>query len=526
MKSVPSSFKKALSVICPVLLAAYFICFCIINFVGFERFCTADMYCDTYISKLIWEQKTIFPEGWVFGNQYYVVATPVLAALIYGLCGSVNLATAIAATIHTILIILSFLWMVWPQKEKSSLLIGTLVLIGSVIGPNIVTQIEGQIFYLMASYYSCYLITLFVVFGCYVRVLTGRKVHPLLYLTGLGLSFCTGMQSLRQTAVMILPLLCVEGLRLLRHWLRERRFPLPAQKRPFLCACAFTAANLLGCAAIRLFGPAQVTIFGEMTWNDAEQMLENLNTNFRALRGVSGLKYLFEDEPALGIIGLLMIAVVVIALICWLRAPKERAKPEGILFALLAASLILVLGINLVLNLSLRTIYLFMWYPLTAVSVMLLFERLGPKSRSVCAAVIVLAMAVNLNLSYQPCVETALSGSATGKSRIAEFLMDEGYTRLYGRWWQVCTITPYTDGKIDAGCWEDTVCQALDYINPLNIYTDEDNAKAAYLVTDLEAEAFQARCREVGATVERIASYDDGSIMLYRSDRQLMYLPE
>ena len=48
------------------------------------------MYSDAQIAKLMWEQKTIFPKNWIFGNQYYVIATPVLAAVMYGICGDIQ----------------------------------------------------------------------------------------------------------------------------------------------------------------------------------------------------------------------------------------------------------------------------------------------------------------------------------------------------------------------------------------------------------------------------------------------------
>ena len=83
------------------LLAAYLLVFSIINFCGFTDFMTPDIYSDTLAARYMWEQKSLFPEGWVFGNQYYVVATPVLSALFYGLIGSMNLAMAIATTVMT-----------------------------------------------------------------------------------------------------------------------------------------------------------------------------------------------------------------------------------------------------------------------------------------------------------------------------------------------------------------------------------------------------------------------------------------
>lgn len=93
------------------LLAAYLVVFSIINFCGFTDFMTPDIYSDTLAARYMWEQKSLFPEGWVFGNQYYVVATPVLSALFYGLIGSMNLAMAIATTVMTLALLAACYWL-------------------------------------------------------------------------------------------------------------------------------------------------------------------------------------------------------------------------------------------------------------------------------------------------------------------------------------------------------------------------------------------------------------------------------
>ena len=40
-----------------------------VNIDAFAMFCNTDMYLDTLIAKLMWEQKSLFLDGWIFGNQ-------------------------------------------------------------------------------------------------------------------------------------------------------------------------------------------------------------------------------------------------------------------------------------------------------------------------------------------------------------------------------------------------------------------------------------------------------------------------
>ena len=63
----------------------FLLSFLIINFKLFPEFCDSDMFVDLYPARLMWEQKKLFPEGWVFGNQYFVIASPVWTAFFYGL---------------------------------------------------------------------------------------------------------------------------------------------------------------------------------------------------------------------------------------------------------------------------------------------------------------------------------------------------------------------------------------------------------------------------------------------------------
>lgn len=511
--------RNWISMMCIAMILAFFIAFTIINFFGFEQFCTADMYSDTYLSRLMWEEKTIFPESWVFGNQFYVCVTPVVAALFYGLCGSINLAMALATTAMTALILVSFWWMLRPFATREQILLGMAVLTGCVIGPRIETTIEGQIFYIMASYYAGYLITLFVVFGDYVRVLHGKKAGWLSLGTAVVLSFCTGMQSLRQTAVMVLPILVFEGLRLLMRL--RRREPGWWRKPSTLRAAAYTLANLLGMVAIRVLDPNCITMYGKLTFNPVSRMPECVSTGLRALRSITGLKYLSSELPVLGVVAVLLVLTAIAAL---LMAAFDR-KRSGVssLLLLCGCSVVCVIGVSILINIYTRSIYVFPWYAAAAVSAMVVFERWRDWRRGIVAAVLTAALFCNLMGSYAPTVEEALEDPEPPQREIAQYLMDEGYTRLYGDWMSIASIAVWTDGEVAAGSWINEVCSILEYINPMDIYSEDDNANAAYLVRTGEEEAFLARAGQMGAQVELLVRFEGTVYALYTSDTQLMF---
>ena len=112
-----------------------------------------DIYTDTLFAHILSEEGTLFPSSWVFGNQYYVVSTPVLAAIFNPIVQDSVLSMAIASSLMTIFCLLSFIWCIRPFVTKKSLLTGLLCIGGGVIlGTNAASYISGfQVLYTMAS---------------------------------------------------------------------------------------------------------------------------------------------------------------------------------------------------------------------------------------------------------------------------------------------------------------------------------------------------------------------------------------
>lgn len=141
---VPEQFIVAVAVIC---IAVHFLLFAYLNFAGLPRYCNSDVFADMQLAKRIWEQRTLFPTGWGFGNQYYVVGTPVLAALFYGVLGNINIAMAMATEVMSALIILSLLWLLRGCEEPLSYrLLGCVLLLFSMVFPYGVYSMNSMLF--------------------------------------------------------------------------------------------------------------------------------------------------------------------------------------------------------------------------------------------------------------------------------------------------------------------------------------------------------------------------------------------
>lgn len=280
--------ERCLIVMLGCCILAYLGMCAIINFRGFERYCDSDMYADTLVSRLMWEQKTFFPKNWIFSNQFYFIATPVLSALFYGLTGNSNTAMALATSVMTGLIFVSFLWLLQAiTKDFLVQLFACFLFISSVIAPDGPSSLNAQLFFVMASYYACYLIAMFVVFGDYIRATKSTLPRLGTWILCLFLSFTTGMQSLRQTVVMVLPILAYEFFLAIRRMLQGDKPWNKGNIRTLIRAASYAVANVAGVITIELINPPHTSIYGDMALTPLKmlpQQIPPFGWHFRKLQ--------------------------------------------------------------------------------------------------------------------------------------------------------------------------------------------------------------------------------------------------
>lgn len=301
-------------------VAIYLAAISIVNLKSFCQICNSDVYADMQVAKRMWEQKTLFPEGWGFGNQYYVIATPVLASLLYGLLGNINTAMLCATAIMSILIFASFTWLLLAfTRDFQTIVFAWLLLLTANISEFGPYSVRSMLFFQQASFYACYLITAFVVFGDYIRVIQDGRNRPLSLLLSLLLCFATGMQSLRQTVVMVLPIVACEFFQILRCWIQNRRIVgLPYSRKRLLRVLSYGVANLLGILTIRVLNVPQTSLYGQMKLNSLDQLAQRLQQVKDAIFDITGIdviqRHVLGKTPRM-----LYATLIVIALIAFLR---------------------------------------------------------------------------------------------------------------------------------------------------------------------------------------------------------------
>ena len=509
-----------------LVLAAYLLVFGFVDFRGFPRLATSDMYEDTLCARLMWEAKSLFPKRFLFGNQFYVIATPVLAALFYDLTGSMNTGMALATTVMSLLILLSMDWMLRPALKKPwQRLAALLGFVGLFIGAGIRSEDGPQLFFVMCSFYACYVITNFVVLGDYARArLSAKRRIPALILACF-LCFCTGMQSLRQTCVTILPLLCFEALGVIRRLCR-REPVFPSDRRPvFLRVGVYTLANILGVVFIRLLPLRQHTIYRGASLLNGSSLREELVETGRALSAVTGLDFVMGQYGSwFSLLLFLFCMTLIAAAIVFLLRDRKAAFDDAAFFWLLSViACAAAIAAAFFTAVSLRPVYLFPYYTLPALSYVILVRRMKPGHAKVLSAVLALFAAANLYLGYRYDVQAVTSPDPTTPEKVCQFAMDHGYRYVYGNASHTSPIIAvYSDGALIAGGWDDEIIFKLTpYINIRDIYSLSDYKDAVFVF--LPSEMPRVMIETEGNGAELTFQGEFGEYLVYTSSKQLLY---
>ncbi|MEA4895759.1 MAG: hypothetical protein VB064_10925 [Oscillospiraceae bacterium] len=528
--------------LCIVLLIAvsalFLFSFGIINFRGFPKYCSCDMYEDTAYSMLAWKAKSFFPDGWIFGNQYYIFATPVLCSLFYGLTGNINFSMALATTTMTFLIVLSMLFLIYPFTDKIGRFVGVTAILGCMVTANAALTLEGQLFYIFASYYSAYLITILIVTGDYFHALCFREKREPSFALMLSLVLCfiSGMQSLRQTAILIIPIAATEIIRIFLLFVRNNRKLILRTRAVTLRVFLYAVSNILGVVYIRLFKIPHVEIYGALMPRGASSQGNVHEVNVRILQKITGFYYAIHENngliyyiPAFFFTGVVLFAAILSVRSIISRRHGLNGGREDVFGAfnlsVFAISLISLFILNHIFVINFRVIYMFVWYPFTAISCVVLFRHLKSECQKAAGVLFLCAACVGCWLTgYLPAVRSALKTDPPCTAQIiSDYIVDQGYAYIYGDWGVVCPIAAYTNGKALAACAFKDPLEILGYINPQNVYGDAENADAVYVFFgDQHLTALEYACR-IDAKMTLVKEFENGCYKLYVSDRQLMH---
>lgn len=429
-----------------VMLGFLLACIGYINFAGYPSFYNFDMYSDILYAIEAWEHRSVFPEGWVFGNQVYVAATPVLAALFYGITAEPLFSMGLASSVMALLVIFSFYWMIKPcfsQLSPRLFACSVLILFPLLFGDAVYAFNGWQLLYTMCSYYACYAITVFWAFGMYIRYQNRDQVENRFSLILLCcFSFFMGMQSLRQTAIMTLPMMVMECIRLLHSYLRKKKLIHASSVITILVA----VSNFAGVVCSKILPIHTSPIFGEFELTGFTA--GNLIDAFLTLVQLFGSKKQFLFVVLLCACG---IGIMVH------RDRKSKYESNALLFSLMLLSIGAIGMIDVVSTMDVRFIYYFMAYPMAAYLISFLLTLRNKISRILIRPLLVVMLVLAVLLSWHGGIHSVVQNldmqEESGYEAVSDYLSTSGYETVFAGTDLGFKIGVASDMELRVGFW-------------------------------------------------------------------------
>lgn len=529
--------EKIFSVVLTVLLLGFVGMVFYINFSTNPEYYDGDIYNDINYAKEAWKAKSLFPKDWIFGNQTYVVATPVLAALFYGITGNGFTAMAIASCIMTVLTLLTYDWMTRTLFSYNERTAGFLFMIGFLLlKAHVATSQQGiQAFFTMASYYACYFINAFIVYGYYVRIrqgkFTGKHIIPAII--GVALSFGTGMQSLRQTAVMALPLVACEVLLIIIYSAKDKRFAISYST---LFSAIVFIANIAGLVAMRFIEINQNSIYGTTAFvSGFKDFFRKLFLNMESVALTFGLDALELRVRLVASIPFLLI-ILIGFILCVKDYIKNKCNEQGrfVLVMLFTLGCVSVFAAGVLTDVVNRALYYFMIYPLLAVCVSYIIVKFE-KKRDILFSVVAVFTAGMILFRTAGAVEEIKAGKDKNSTahQIANYMLDNGYDTIYS----VFGLSGVMDGaenvvvasgdKIHLVQFKNVdsskPMKPVEYLCVKDGYKQWDNSKSLYLLRDHELPKVKKIAEKYDVTMTEKARFGDGLYLYSMSENICIY---
>ncbi len=467
--------------------AVYFGSCIVINFIG-RLWYNVDMYSDAFVAELMADEMTLFPSSWTFGNQYYVVATPVLGAIIFKIIGNSFYAMALASSLMMVGIYLSYIWCVKPFVKKKVLIVGLFALSGGILfGTSASNSILGfQLLYTMASYYACYTIGIFFTAGIFLRIYKGISIRKFYLVVAILLNFTLGMHSLRETLILNIPLV------LMSFYL----FFIKAEngRKTILFSLAMLLSNGVGIILmkilIKVMNIRSNPVISKLEFYlfDKEHFVREIR-QFSQMLGLHFLKMAKFDKICilLFISAILTILCVIFSVVRILF--KKDTSPLALMILLCFVSMLLVICVGLVLFYN-RDTYYFMWYFLVMLSVCYCLESLQGKriSKGILLCLLLFIGMVNYYCNFYTDF-VHYRDENEFYNRLTEEISEDDIQYIYAyEWDKAYPIYCYSNNRIKIGIYdgiyENGLVNSLQCLKCDYVFEKENLDKAYFIFSE------------------------------------------
>lgn len=514
------------------LLLLYLGIFAYLNLAKYAQHVDSDIAAEALLAREIWEQKTLTPDSWVSSTERRIFAMPAVAALFYGMTGSMQLAVGIACVLIGAVFFGVLYWFL-KKLGLSSLAALTGVLMICALPINGIRN-EGQmvpfvalLLYLFAEYYVFHCILLFLNILFYLHLkekaaqskkLNRRDIAAWIVLFGLTVLLALGGQRCLQ--MVILPLAIYEAIQL---FVESGGFGRRISKERLL-ATGFAGTALLAYAVSLLYDrQANYATYLQTPGEIVNRLFITVPAALLEGFGIAGEARVGSFASLMQLLVWAFLALAVYGVVYVLRRKSGVADRQREALLLLLSSLGVTYVIICITTAEPAHNYLMVSWFAAILAVVILVDEYGRRkaffANIILGAVCLFAL---LNLKYTWVDAVTTTDNLSEYEEVADFLAEEGIAYGYAEFWDAGRISLIRDGEVTMGhAYHIEDLRMYWWLTSKEWYPPNlpEDMKTAYVVKIEKKDAFTAQFEN--PNIVELA-FENEKFAVYVSDKNLM----
>ena len=512
------------------LLLIYLGVFCYLNLCKYAQHVDSDIAAEALLAREIWVEKDITPNDWISSTERRIIGMPTVAAVFYGITGSMQTAAGITCVLlGAILLGIFYFFLRKLSLSRPASITALLVLCALPINGF---RNEGQmvpfvtlLLFLFAEYYVFHGIFLFFNILFYLKLKENRQMNRKTFLEWLVLFIaavllnCGGQRCLQ---VIILPLLVVEVIALFMEsgHLRQK---LPGGR---YLATAYVGSLVLAFLVSCLYGGrGDYAVYLLQPGEAVEKLLLGVPAALLENFGLVGNAKVGSFASLMQLLVWVFLILLGYGLWYVFRKNTESTDRQKDALTILLASVGVTAFIIGITSAEAAHYYFFMAWFAAAVLVAVMVDHMS-EGQPVFAGLILTAVALFavLNLKYTYCEAATTQDNLKEYQEVADYLTEAGIDYGYAEFWDAERISLITDGRVTMG-HSYTMASLSGYwwLTSMKWYppTLPKEMRTAYVVRTEMREAFEQQFPEGEAP---ILEYENEKLAVYVGDRNYVEL--
>lgn len=485
-----------------LLLFVYFTVFMYLNMVKYAQHVDSDIAAEALLAREIWVEKTLTPDTWIASTERYVFGMPAVAALFYGLTGSMQMAVGCACVlIGGILSVSFYCFLRKMELSRQASVVSLLALcalpINGLLNEGQMVPYIQSLLFLFADYYALHSILLFssiIFYLCLKEKQRGCFRDGIIWLFLFGVATLVSFGGQRCLQMIILPLMLAEVICLFvesKHFTEK----LP---RPRFLATGFVATLALAFLVSTLYkGQADYIVYLQNPQEAMHRLFEIVPAAVLEGFGVAGNARLGTVDSLMQIMIWAFLALVGYGFIILCkdggRIPSKQKQSLSLLVISFGVTAFVVVMTSAAVAYNYFLVSWFIAVLMTGIMVDYFRKEKSAFGEIILAAVCLFAL-LNLGYTYKDAITT--QDNLSDYEEVADFLIEEGIEYGYAEFWDAGRISLIRDGAVTMGhSYQIENPQMYWWLTSTKWYPPNlpEQMRTAYVVRTVKKDSFEER---------------------------------